>query len=239
MRNKAFKGKTCVYCTVDGSSTTADHVLAREFFPADQRHGIPKVPACNACNNEKSHLEHYLATVLPFGGRHPQSRAILSELVPPRIKRNRKLLHELASSWNSGVSISPNGYLQPQHTFNVDADKIEQLYEFIVRGLCWSEWQLLLPKSLSEIQVGFLTSDGAAIAESLLRLNPKRKSQRVIADGLFQYEGVQAVDNDLITIWKMSLYGVEFADGENPNEHAFICYASSGPLGKVLPIGRN
>ena len=235
--SKAFKGRTCVYCTVDGSSTTADHVLAREFFPADCRHGIPKVPSCNSCNNAKSHLEHYLCTALPFGGRHKRSAEILTELVPRRLERNQKLKVEFTGGLSSGASVSRAGHIQPRKTFNVDADKIVQLYEFIVRGLCWSEWQLLLPKSISEIQVGLLTSDGAEIADRLLNLNSKRRSHGLVADGLFQYEGVQAVDNDLITIWKMSLYGVEFADAENSKEHAFVFYASSGPIGKVLPIG--
>jgi hypothetical protein len=235
--SKAYKGKTCIYCTVDGVSTSQDHVVAREFFPPHQRHDIPKVPACDACNNQKSKLEHYLTTVLPFGGRHEKSPEILSELVPRRLQRNRKLQRELLNSWKSEISISHDGHLQPQHTFNVDADKIEELYDFMVRGLCWSEWQLLLPKSKSEIQVGFLTSEGEELTESLLRMNAKRRCRRDIADGLFRYEGVQAVDNDLITIWKMSLYGVEFSEGEQSKGRAFLCYASSAPIGNALPIG--
>jgi hypothetical protein len=235
--SKAFQGKTCVYCTVEGISSTPDHVVARGFFPTEQRHGIPKVPACQSCNNTKSGLETYLTAVLPFGGRHTKSAEILAELAPKRLDRNRKLARELAGSWNSSISISSEGYLQLQHTFNVDADKIEQLYRFIVRGLCWSEWQLLLPETHSEIQVGFLTLDGARLVESLLRGNAKRRCQGMIAAGLFQYEGAQAVDNDLITVWKMSLYGVTFSDGKDSNVRSSLCYASTGPIGKVLPIG--
>jgi hypothetical protein len=32
-----FKGKTCVHSTVPGSSETADHVVAAEFFPRQKR----------------------------------------------------------------------------------------------------------------------------------------------------------------------------------------------------------
>ena len=43
-------------------------MIAREFFLPERRAHRPQVPACNACNNTKSLLEHYLMAVLPFGG---------------------------------------------------------------------------------------------------------------------------------------------------------------------------
>lgn len=126
--------------------------------------------------------------------------------------------------------------MQSRLTFNIDAEKLEQLYELIVRGLCWWEWQLLLPKLLSDVEVGFLNAEGAAIAEKLLGMQVKRRCRRVIANGLFLYEGVQALDNDLITVWKMSLYGVKFMDVDQTSQTTFICYASTAPKGKALPI---
>ena len=65
--SKRFRDKPCVYCLTNPSTTTGDHVFAREFFPEAARANLPKVPACESCNNEKSHLEHYLTAVLPFG----------------------------------------------------------------------------------------------------------------------------------------------------------------------------
>ena len=41
---KSFKGKTCVYCAT-APAATMDHVFAREFFLADRRANLPKVPA--------------------------------------------------------------------------------------------------------------------------------------------------------------------------------------------------
>jgi len=52
--SKRFKGKTCAYCALPGASDTADHVLAREFVAVEDRGGIPKVPACAACNGKKA-----------------------------------------------------------------------------------------------------------------------------------------------------------------------------------------
>jgi hypothetical protein len=56
--SKKYKGKTCVYCATEKSSCP-DHVIAREFFPIDERSNLPKVPSCVSCNNKKAKLEHY------------------------------------------------------------------------------------------------------------------------------------------------------------------------------------
>ena len=66
---KKHKGKPCAYC-FERLSETADHVFARNFFLPSARANLPQVPACSLCNAQKSALEHYLTSVLPFGGRH-------------------------------------------------------------------------------------------------------------------------------------------------------------------------
>lgn len=238
MSSKAFKAKTCVYCLREGTSSTADHVVAKKFFPNELRDGIPKVPACQDCNNKKSSLETYLTAVLPFGGRHEKSVEILSDQVPKRLNRNPKLLAQLAGSYKSNTLITSEGYFQTAKTLHIDANKIEELYRFIVRGLCWSEFKLLLPPSDSELEVGLLVPEVAALIDSMLAMKAKQKCHKKIAGGLFECEGAQAVDNDLLTIWKMTLYNVVFADYADLNMKAYVWYASTGPTGKLLPIGR-
>lgn len=75
--SKKYRGKVCVYCRTNKSST-ADHIFPREFFQIDKRADLPKVPACQKCNNEKSKLEHYLAAILPFGATHSDAKKELS-----------------------------------------------------------------------------------------------------------------------------------------------------------------
>jgi hypothetical protein len=53
-----------------------------EFFLVKHRDGLPQAPACNACNGEKSALEHYLTTNLPFRGRHRDPVVNLQTMVP-------------------------------------------------------------------------------------------------------------------------------------------------------------
>jgi hypothetical protein len=94
MSSKRFKGLLCVYC-LERKSVTGDHVFAREFFLPAQRSDLPQVPVCECCNNEKSRVEHYLTTLLPFGGRHSDSTENLKKQVPKRLERNHRLHSEL------------------------------------------------------------------------------------------------------------------------------------------------
>ena len=80
----------CVYCTTNLSTNNGDHIFAREFFLPNQRGNLPKIPACKPCNDGKSRLEHYLTSVLPFGGRRKDARLNL-ERVPDRLANNASL----------------------------------------------------------------------------------------------------------------------------------------------------
>src|SRR5881394_1954463 len=98
---KRFRGETCVYCAREQAATTGDHVFARQFFLSDDRVDLPKVASCERCNNDKSKLEHYLTTVLPFGGRLATASRILNEMVPGRLAKNARLHRELAANQGS------------------------------------------------------------------------------------------------------------------------------------------
>lgn len=89
MASRRFKGKLSVYCS-SRASTTGDHVCVRQFFIKSERQNLPQVLACEPCNNEKSELEHYLITMLPFGGRHEQAGETLATLVLWHLNGSRR-----------------------------------------------------------------------------------------------------------------------------------------------------
>src|ERR1700722_4571914 len=96
--SKKFLGKLCVYCG-RRPSTTEDHVVARGFFLPKHRDRLPKVPACAACNGDKSKLEHYLTAVLPFGSLHSEAASYLASMVPQRLEKNLKLKARLRAGF--------------------------------------------------------------------------------------------------------------------------------------------
>jgi hypothetical protein len=120
---KKYKGKPCVYCG-ERDSTTADHVWGRGFCLEQYRDNLPQVPACGKCNGEKARLEHYLMTVLPFGGQHRDSQTTLRALVPKRLEKNARLSRELQI-----------GYMGDK--LPLRENSVEPLFRFIAKGLVW------------------------------------------------------------------------------------------------------
>jgi hypothetical protein len=140
--SKKFKGKPCVYCS-NNVASMADHVFAREFFLPARRADLPKVPACHTCNDEKGRLEHYLTTTLGFGACHADALTNLAEMVPARLAKNAALARFL--NYGEGRVWAPEGRLVvPVMTLPIDGDKIGQLFRFIVKGLMWHHWGVLL-----------------------------------------------------------------------------------------------
>ena len=210
--SKAYKNKTCVYC-LKHQSVDGDHVIARQFLLPEQRDNLPKVPACKDCNNEKSKLEHYLTTVLPFGGTHATASDTLSMLVPNRLAKNIKLHSALAS----GAIINSNQNVEESATIPLNGKALTRLYEFIVRGLAWHHWKLLIGEDYV-VRAGYFINEGSQFFEHLLAMNATNRVAVNIGNGVFQYEGVQADDCTQLTIWRMSFYGIEVGgDPQNPS----------------------
>jgi hypothetical protein len=205
MGSKKYKGKLCVYCS-RRESTTGDHVFAREFFLPSQRNNLPQVPSCGQCNNGKSRIEHYLTTLLPFGGRHPDARENLATLVPGRLAHNtplrRHLMETRVDAW-----LSDGGIYQHTMGVRIDASALEQLFALIVRGLVWYHWKVHFTDEHA-IKVTVLSQAGTRLFEQ--QFCGMTVAQRIAANlgnGTVCYEGMQGVDCQQLTVWRMDVYG--------------------------------
>ncbi len=202
--SKRFKTGSCAYC--DARSETADHVFARGFFPLEARDDLPQVGACGRCNNEKSQLEHYLLSVLPFGGNHPGSPALLSEFVPRRLARNRRLHRELAQG-QAEVPIGPVGEAEPLvWAIPFDSDPYFAYFRFVARGLAAFHWDCRIPPDYV-VSTGMAVGEHERILRALFVLNSSAYARGNLGNGLVLYEGQQAVDDPCLTIWRFQLYG--------------------------------
>jgi hypothetical protein len=205
MSKKKFRGKACPYCARPGVSTAPDHVFAREFFPKDKRGNLPQVPACDPCNREKSALEHYLTAVLPFGGRHADSRHVLSEMAAPRIAKNLKLKRGLAQGMTRRFE-QRAGLLIPTTAIPFDSSKLDQLCGMMAKGLTLFHFGQIIPADC-HVHAGALSPNGElAFIALLLSLGGNRVVNR-LGDGAFVYEGLQSVADPELTIWRFQIYG--------------------------------
>ncbi|MEW5687250.1 MAG: HNH endonuclease [Pseudomonadota bacterium] len=203
--SKQFRAKTCVYCAGEGASSTGDHVFAREFFPVDRRGDLPKVAACAPCNNAKSKLEHYLTTVLPFGGQLAVSSQILNEMVPRRLAKNAKLHQALAANQGT-LLINRRGVVERAMALPIESDQLQALFRYVTRGLIAHHWETVVPASYW-VGAGLLTGAGEEIVGPMLHRNGRARVNGSVGGGVFDYTGLQAVDDPALTVWCFTVYG--------------------------------
>lgn len=228
MASKRFKRKLCVYCC-DRLSVTGDHLFAREFFVDAARPNLPQVPACDQCNNEKSRLEHYLTTVLPFGGRHADAHEALEGLVPGRLAKNLRLARVL-SAGQGHVWHMENQVIRRAMVVPIDAAQATALFAFIARGLAWLHFSTyLLPEHSSNAI--FLSRAGEDYFARLFAMNAANRVHQDLGRGTISYVGAQAVDSPQLTIWRLEFYGGMALSGDPalPGQVATAIGAVTGP----------
>lgn len=238
--SKAFNGGLCAYCCV-AESTTADHVIARGFFPKDLRGNLPKVGACNGCNNHKSQLEHLLTAVMPFGARHGRATEALLE-AERKLVQNQRLHRQLAEGTRYVLrSINGSPWMQ-EIMVPFDSGLMEQLAEYMVKGLARHHWGLDIGADMF-VRASFLKAEGAAAFDHFFSGQAKERISCVLGQGVFSYEGILSIDNPNLTLWKMSIYGVEVGgDPAAPEQRVSLVYGVSvaktsraaGLLAKIL-----
>lgn len=211
--SKQYKDKTCVYCTKPRRSSTRDHVIARGFFPLVDRDKIklPIVPSCNECNNEKSNLETYLTSILPFGANPSEFGAELAQRATERLQKNNKLSMPVVRSLHELKNINLDRLPLP-----LDGIKLERLCQYIAQGLAFFHWKVLLPMDKCIIQ--YFSPSNSLLNELDNLINSEPSENRVTNEwtsNAFSYHGTQFIECTEFTLWKMSFYGFNIK-GDSP-----------------------
>ena len=189
---RGFQNHPCAYCVSGLSTRTGDHVFARNFFTEEQRGNLPKVPACVQCNHEKSTLEHYLASALPFGGRHADAQEALNR-VGDRLAQNARLHQELAEGAQDGA-------------IPFRGEALTNFMAFVVRGLLCYHWNVRVGDEHG-VRVIHPTLAAEEAFELYLRGNPRRRVDENLGNGTVRYVGLQIADYDQLSLWKIWMYG--------------------------------
>lgn len=206
MGSKKYKNKTCVYCAVPNSSQVGDHIFAREFFTEDKRDNLPKAPACNECNGEKSSYEHYLTAVLPFAAQHEDALENFKEYALPRLANNQKLNRRLIKKAKFR-RLENNGVITEGNTLPLDSTQIEKLFALIVRGLIWYHWKEVISNK-EMVAARFLPEDAEGDFDKIIQ-DPKLIStgRQDLGKGTFIYEGFRDPESPHRSLWEFIIYG--------------------------------
>ena len=225
---KKYHGKQCAYCVIKKSNTD-EHIFSRSFFMPERRANLPKAPACSICNTEKSRLEHYLASVLTFGGRHTDAAANLTVMVPPRLAKNARLQRELAAHMSEHWEQTGSGLFLKAGAIPFDSSKLTQYMEFVARGLLWYHWGLYLD-SESFVQAMCLTKAGEKLIRSQIALKAKERVSNSLGNGTIDYDGAQGTDRANVSVRHFRLYGgVILGDSSASDEVSTSIGVFTGP----------
>jgi hypothetical protein len=99
----------------------------------------------------------------------------------------------------------------------------------IARGLAWYQWQVLLDSEHACLAGVF--SDAAAEVINRFFYRPEcRRVLEHLGNDTFIYEGIQAIDDPQLTVWRFLIYGgVAFADSAPGEQRASQVIALTGP----------
>lgn len=232
--SKKFREKLCAYCAKNISIPQGDHLFAREFFLENDRNDLIKVPACDKCNNEKSRIEHYLTTILPFGGLHADAEQNLSAMVPKRLSKNKRLHSDLQLGMKYKKFQNELGFEFHRLTIPFDGKKYAELFKYLAKGLAWHHWGTYIQNE-SIVFATSLSSYGVEQFEHFFLFQTPNRVVNTVGNNVFKYTGIQTVDNDQITFWLFQVYngllGAEEVEGKYYGTS--IVGSFTGPLSKM------
>jgi hypothetical protein len=241
MASKRYRGKDCAYCGKRLASTEGDHVIAREFFFEQDRANLPQVPACKACNNQKSALEHYVSAALMAGSNHPHGDRYRREKVSPRLARNRKLQADIGMH-NPPVWMNVRGIVQPMHVLKLDAEKINALMSLIVRGLYFFHYGRPLDKTFCADVSMFAPDHEPALWASVVDYFPSGSvtANADLGHGSFIYEGARSPAHPDLTVWRMTWHGgVRLHGANSPPQGISIFWGFTRPTPEAVAAAQS
>ncbi len=201
----------CAYCG-DLPATEADHVIARQFFPADQayRGGLPQVPACRTCNGAKQKVEDGPAVIFQFGHSSEASRQLLLARVRRTLQKNRRLHGSLRRSLRKVLVKRPSGVLVPSLAFTLSPRELSDIwawFRYVAKGLYYFEFCSVLPADHTIHLVKPATFEHFVILRDLIVRDSKRQAREYASGELrYVYTHNQA---EQLTMWLLAFKSIE------------------------------
>jgi hypothetical protein len=200
----------CAYC--GDPANESDHVIARQFFPADQvyRGGLPQVPACRTCNGAKQKVEDGPGVIFQFGHSSEASRQLLLTRVPRTLQKNRRLHGALRRSLRDVVIKRQSGVLVPSLAFMLSPRELSDIwdwFQYVARGLYYFEFCQILPTDHTIHLVKPATFEHFASLRDLIVRDPKRQA-REYAAGEFRYVYTYN-EAEQLTMWLLAIKSID------------------------------
>lgn len=218
MARRGLATQLCAYCGESPSTRQGDHIVARALVLERHRANLPKVPCCRECNDIKSRIEHYLASVLPFGSRQPfATEALLA--VERRLTENRRLGRELQSG--TIAAIDP---LEWQDTIALpfDSDQLLSYAALISRALLFKELGERLPKEQPQRTLFPTPEADSLLTERLLVSMNGRRCTGQIGRGALRFDSLTSEGQPIVSVWRLVFFDGVTVRNESESTTPFI-----------------
>ncbi|KAF0190849.1 MAG: hypothetical protein FD165_2407 [Gammaproteobacteria bacterium] len=91
-------------------------------------------------------------------------------------------------------------------TVPFDGSRYTELFEYVAKALVWHHWGTYLTKESFVYSIA-LTGKGAELFhEYFFALRSKQRVEVTIGANTIKYIGVQAIDNDQLTVWQFEVF---------------------------------
>jgi hypothetical protein len=209
----------CVYCGVN-PAVTGDHVVPKCLFLRPLPQDVVVVPACEACNRDKSKDDTYLrdALVMDYQGSESSiARTLFDTKVKRSAKRNSSDVVRAAMTRARFIPhITPGGlYLGQVPSFELDPSRMERIFSYIVRGLYSKVVRARLPAECA-ITVNRVSAKEADEIFHIIKGMDGNGLYR-IGQGVFECAFMYATEEPQISFWLLAFYQrVFFIVGTEP-----------------------
>ena len=192
----------CAYCAQPGADES-DHVIARQFFPADERYrgNLPQVTCCGACNRKKQRVENKPAVLFQFGHDSEASRRVLAERAPRTLEKNRRLHTSLRQGLEEVLVRYPSGILVPTLAIRLSPRELSDAHtwvQLVTKGLYCFEFKTSFPLDHT-IHLLRPMDDRFTVFTDLIHRDRSHQA-RAVAAGEFQYAFARN-QTDGISLW--------------------------------------
>lgn len=163
------RGKSlCAYCGV-ALCTTGDHVIPKTLYTAEahrERESLT-VPACQACNADKSRFDNYLRDYLLINvtsSEHPIAKAIFNTKMEKAITTGRVRLLDRFDEGRLVPAFSEHG-VHMNYAIPANPKPVGRALNYLVRGLHYAAFD----QTRSELDVRAYILDKSNVREDVLR----------------------------------------------------------------------
>lgn len=208
---KKFEGQLCIYCCERPSTTEdGDHVIARGFFPKDQRtheHNPIKVPACKACQDEFHKDEEYLIPLFAtdINSVHPAALELGKGAVTRSLQKRhgvwkpiQRNAQQVSLFTKSGLYWAETAMIMPER------ERYDRVFDKMMRGLYYYHTKQRFPR---EYDFALFEFDQTGCDQHWLKMQDLEcNGPFELGSGIFRYAFCLFPDDLLFTEWLMVFY---------------------------------